>query len=79
MEYSRKHSDTEALYGRRERLLSTMYGAVMALFELEKNLANPIGATPSTKCELEESRVYFADQLDAAWSELEDLDKVNKE
>lgn len=71
--------DNEMLYARRTRLLAVIYQCTEALLELEKNLANPIGATPSTKCELEESKVWFEDRLVTARQELEELDRQNKE
>ncbi len=69
----------EALYLRRERILREMAELVSMCFETEKNLANQDGATASTKCELEESRIWAQDRLHAVWSELEWLDKENKE
>lgn len=69
----------EMLYARRTRLLATIRQCAEALIELEKNLANPIGATPSTKCELEESRIWFEDRLAAANEELTYIDEENRE
>lgn len=68
----------EMLNTPRKRILATMSSAVVALAEIEVNLANPIGATPSTRYELEKSKEDFAKQLDTRWSELEQLDKENK-
>jgi hypothetical protein len=69
----------EMLYQRRERLLKTMFDSVGMAFELEKNLANPDGMTESGAKELEDSRKVIHSELNAAWLQLEQLDRENSE
>lgn len=79
MESYREQPRMEMLYVRRERLLRKMYEAFFALCELEKNLANIDGLTESGKKEMEQSCECYKTELHAAWSELEYLDKEDKE
>jgi len=69
----------EMLYQRRERLLRLMAEGVGMFFELEKNIANRDGMTPSTTKELHRSRKEVHSDLNKLWLQLERLDNENRE